>query len=71
MGEVAAPKRLRRTRRERLGAALSLLDDDRFDRLITGHSALQDLPQRMGPLLDESETILHVVDHPRYKHSNR
>ncbi|WP_208009719.1 zinc-dependent alcohol dehydrogenase [Nesterenkonia sphaerica] len=43
VGEVAAPKRLRRTRRQRLAAALHLLDS-RFDALITGVSALDELP---------------------------
>jgi NADPH:quinone reductase-like Zn-dependent oxidoreductase len=43
VGEVAAPKRLRRSRAERLAAALKLLDS-RFDALVTGRSSLEDLP---------------------------
>ncbi|WP_150460682.1 MDR/zinc-dependent alcohol dehydrogenase-like family protein [Nesterenkonia ebinurensis] len=64
VGQVAAPKRLRRTRRERLTAALNLLDE-RFDALVTGHSPLEQLPAVMedfacGKVWTRDE-ILHVV----------
>ncbi|MDZ5076180.1 zinc-binding alcohol dehydrogenase [Nesterenkonia sp. HG001] len=66
VGEVAQPRRLRRTRRQRLQLALSLLDE-RFDALLTGRSPLEDLPEVMDALAAEdptwSGTICHVVDH--------
>ncbi|WP_022872039.1 zinc-dependent alcohol dehydrogenase [Nesterenkonia alba] len=64
VGEVATAKRLRRTRRERLSTAVSLLDD-RFDSLITGSSPLQDLPQVMDDLTNGAawtrDCVLHTV----------
>lgn len=76
VGQVASPKRLRRTRAERLSTALALLDE-RFDALITGRSPLEELPAVMDqmagrgtagpeqPLEDHMNTsrkeILHVV----------
>ncbi|GAB3187867.1 zinc-dependent alcohol dehydrogenase [Nesterenkonia suensis] len=66
VGEVAQPRRLRRTRRDRLRLALSLLDE-RFDRLLTGRSPLEDLPTVMDALAaadpDWAGTICHVIDH--------
>ncbi|GAA1813948.1 zinc-dependent alcohol dehydrogenase [Nesterenkonia flava] len=64
VGEVAAPKRLRRSRAERLSTALGLLDE-RFDQLITGSSPLDELPRVMddfalGADWTRSE-MLHVV----------
>lgn len=64
VGEVATPKRHRRTRGQRLGLALNLLDE-RFDALITGHSALARLPATMDELAAGSDwargQLLHVV----------
>lgn len=64
VGEVAAPKRLRRTRAQRLGTALGLLDE-RFDLLVTGSSPLERLPEVMNDLASGAEwtrqQLLHVV----------
>ncbi|GAB3842067.1 zinc-dependent alcohol dehydrogenase [Nesterenkonia populi] len=68
VGEVASPKRLRRTRTERLATALGLLADERFDALITGRSPLTQLPGEMNRLLADPETILHVIDYPAHQH---
>jgi NADPH:quinone reductase-like Zn-dependent oxidoreductase len=50
VGAVAPARRARRSHRERLALALSLLADPVYDRLITGHCTLDDLPQRMAQL---------------------
>jgi NADPH:quinone reductase-like Zn-dependent oxidoreductase len=50
VGAVAPARRARRTHRERLALALSLLADPVYDRLITGHCTLDELPQRMAAL---------------------
>lgn len=64
VGEVAAPKRLRRSRRERLAAALHMLDE-RFDALVTGSSPLERLPEVMDDFAGAAEwtrsQLLHTV----------
>ncbi|NLS10636.1 dehydrogenase [Nesterenkonia sp. MY13] len=64
VGEVAAPKRLRRSRRQRLATALELLDE-RFDALITGSSPLVELPRVMDDFARRADwtnnEILHIV----------
>lgn len=64
VGEVAAPKRLRRSRSQRLAAALGLLDD-RFDALVTGSSPLAKLPEVMNDFARAAEwtrsQLLHVI----------
>ncbi len=50
VGHVAAARRARRTRAERLAQGLELLRDGRFDALITGRCRLQDLPEGMARL---------------------
>lgn len=64
VGEVAAPKRLRRSRSQRLAAALGLLDE-RFDALVTGSSPLAKLPEVMNDFAGAAEwtrsQLLHVV----------
>ncbi|TLQ00246.1 zinc-binding alcohol dehydrogenase [Nesterenkonia salmonea] len=64
VGEVAAPKRLRRTRRQRLAAALELLDP-RFDALVTGSSSLDDLPTVLDDFSRKADwtrnQLLHAV----------
>lgn len=66
VGEVAQPRRLRRTRRQRLQFALQMLDE-RFDTLITGRSPLRQLPTLMTSLAEDAPpvrgTICHVIDH--------
>ncbi|WP_145996964.1 zinc-dependent alcohol dehydrogenase [Brevibacterium antiquum] len=67
VGQVPAGHRARRTRSQRLRAALSALHDDRFDALITGTSRWQDLPQLMDELSSDTttaaETLCHVFDY--------
>jgi len=50
VGAVAPARRARRSHRERLASALSLLADPVYDRLITGRCTLDELPQRMAQL---------------------
>ncbi|MGH7032244.1 MAG: zinc-dependent alcohol dehydrogenase [Stellaceae bacterium] len=53
VGEVAAPRRARRSRRDRLALALALLADPAYDRLITGECRLEDLPEALARLAAE------------------
>ncbi|WP_093616217.1 zinc-dependent alcohol dehydrogenase [Actinoplanes philippinensis] len=49
----------------RLQVALDLLQDPRFDALITGHSDFDDLPQVLPRLADGTlKALCHVIDHP-------
>jgi threonine dehydrogenase-like Zn-dependent dehydrogenase len=50
VGEVAAARRSRRTRDDRMRLALRLLADPAFDALLTGDSTFDDLPAVMGDL---------------------
>lgn len=50
VGEVAAARRARHSRRDRLAMALALLADPVYDRLVTGRGTLDALPQRMARL---------------------
>jgi threonine dehydrogenase-like Zn-dependent dehydrogenase len=62
VGEVAAARRGRRTRAERLAVALRLLTDPAFDALLTGESAFEDLPEVMGKLASGSIAALcHTI----------
>ena len=62
VGEVAAARRSRRTRADRLRLALSLLVDPAYDALLTGVSPFAALPEVM-PRLASSElpALCHVV----------
>jgi threonine dehydrogenase-like Zn-dependent dehydrogenase len=62
VGAVAAARRARWTRRQRLALALDLLADPVFDRLLSGSSSFADLPQTMARLAGDSRgTLCHVV----------
>lgn len=50
VGHVAAARRARRTRAQRLSQGLTLLRDGRFDALISGHCSLAELPAVMARL---------------------
>lgn len=71
VGQVPGPRRMRRTRGERLATALDLLDS-RFEMLISGHSPLSELPAVMRDVAAGApwtrEQILHVIDHPLAEH---
>ena len=62
VGEVAAARRTRRSRAERLALALDLLDDPAFDALLTGESRFEELPDLMPKLADGSVPALcHTI----------
>jgi threonine dehydrogenase-like Zn-dependent dehydrogenase len=62
VGEVAAARRSRRTRADRLRLALSLLDDPAYDALLTGESPFAALPEVMPRLASgELPALCHVV----------
>jgi threonine dehydrogenase-like Zn-dependent dehydrogenase len=62
VGAVAASRRSRRTRRDRLTFAMGLLRDPMFDCLITGRSAFEHLPETMAGLAsDPGDALCHVV----------
>ncbi len=62
VGEVAASRRARHSRRDRLALALALLGDASFDRLLTGESPLSALPDVMPRLVQTPDGALcHVI----------
>ena len=62
VGAVATAQRARWSHRRRLALALDLLADPVFDRLITGDSAFDDLPQAMARLArDPGGALCHLV----------
>jgi NADPH:quinone reductase-like Zn-dependent oxidoreductase len=62
VGAVATAQRARWSHRRRLALALDLLADPVFDRLITGDSAFDDLPQAMARLArDPDGALCHLV----------
>lgn len=64
VGEVAASRRARRTRGDRMALALDLLRDDGFDALVTGSSPFAQLPETMRRLAGgELPGLFHVVDY--------
>jgi threonine dehydrogenase-like Zn-dependent dehydrogenase len=70
VGEVAAPQRDRRTRRQRLELALQLLADPVFDVLLNGSSTWTELPAVMRSLAEDSADgtighLCHTIDWSR------
>ena len=66
VGEVAAARRARRTRADRLALALELLRSPAFDALLTGSSRFDELPATLRALASgELDALCHVVDYPR------
>lgn len=64
VGEVAASRRARRTRSDRLSLALGLLRDETFDALITGSSPFAQLPDTMLRLASgDLQALCHVIDY--------
>ncbi len=62
VGAVATPQRARWSHRRRLALALDLLADARFDALLTGMSAFEDLPATMARLANTPDgTLCHVI----------
>ena len=62
VGAVATARRARRTYRQRLNLALELLADPVYDRLITGETALDQLPEKMAQLArDPAGALCEIV----------
>ena len=62
VGHVAAAQRPRWDTRRRMALALSLLDHDELDVLITGESVFEDLPSTMAALSSSAgDTICHRI----------
>jgi threonine dehydrogenase-like Zn-dependent dehydrogenase len=64
VGAVAAPRRARRTRTQRLELALELLRDRRFDALVTSSGPLADLPRHMTLGASREDSLCHMVTYP-------
>jgi threonine dehydrogenase-like Zn-dependent dehydrogenase len=65
VGEVALPRRHRRTRGERLALALELLRDPAYDVLISGASSFDDLPELMADLsAGRRAALCHTITYP-------
>lgn len=54
VGEVALPRRSRRTHRDRLALAVELLVDPAYDALLTGSSTFDELPETMAAIASGS-----------------
>jgi NADPH:quinone reductase-like Zn-dependent oxidoreductase len=64
VSEVAAARRVRRSRAERLAVAMGLLSDPGYDALITGTSPFDELPDTMVRLASgELQALCHVIDY--------
>jgi threonine dehydrogenase-like Zn-dependent dehydrogenase len=62
VGQVAAARRTRRTRSDRLALALELLRDPAFDVLLTGSSPFPELPEVMARLATgELPALCHTI----------
>ena len=62
VGQVAAARRTRRTRADRLALALELLRDPAFDVLLTGSSPFSELPEVMARLATgELPALCHTI----------
>ncbi len=62
VGRVSPARSARRTSADRLALALDLLRDPAYDRLLTGSSSLEDLPDVMASLADGARSeICHTV----------
>lgn len=61
VGQVSPGQRPRWSHRERLSLALSLLDQDALDVLITGESPFEDLPATMARLAQSTRELCHRI----------
>ena len=48
----------------RLEEALALCSDPRLDVLVRGSTAFADIPARIGAILDDPETLCHLIRYP-------
>jgi threonine dehydrogenase-like Zn-dependent dehydrogenase len=65
VGEVAAPRRGRRTFADRMALALDLLRDPAYDALVTGESTFTELPAVLAALADGSlPALCHTISYP-------
>jgi threonine dehydrogenase-like Zn-dependent dehydrogenase len=66
VGEVAAARRSRRTRADRLRLALRLLADPAYDALLTGASPFAELPEVMAKIASGGlPALCHTIDYDR------
>jgi len=64
VGEVALPRRGRRTRRDRLALAIELLVDPAYDVLLTGRSKFDELPETMAAIAAGSrDGLCHTINY--------
>lgn len=61
VGEVAAARRARRTRAQRLDLALRFLADERLDVLLDGETWFSELPAAMARLAEAPGPLCHIV----------
>lgn len=61
VGAIAPARRARRTFADRVGLALRLLADPKYDALITGESGFADLPRLMPRLTTDGTTLCHRI----------
>jgi len=65
VGMVSPARRARRSHRDRLATALDLLRDPAYDRLITGESRFEELPETMARLAAAGAGVLtHRIRYP-------
>ncbi|WP_374223598.1 zinc-binding alcohol dehydrogenase [Arthrobacter sp. ISL-30] len=69
VGSVALSRRHRRTTRQRLDLAVSVLRDPVFDHFLTAESPFTDLPDVVQALSDgQIEDLCHVITYPQTDH---
>jgi threonine dehydrogenase-like Zn-dependent dehydrogenase len=61
VGAVATSHRADWSHGRRLGEALSLCADPRLDVLVQAETPFADLPSRMGAILDDTDTLCHLI----------
>jgi len=68
VGEVAAARRERRSRADRLALALRLLADPAYDVLLTGESSFDELPEVLGKLASGSlPALCHTIHYSGHR----
>ena len=66
VGQVARPRRHRRTTAQRLAFAVGLLEDDAFDALLGAETAFAELPETMDRLASgDLPGLCHVIRYPQ------
>ncbi|MFJ4027130.1 zinc-binding alcohol dehydrogenase [Paenarthrobacter sp. NPDC089989] len=65
VGEVAMPRRHRRTTSQRLETAVAALEDPLFDTFLTSECVFRNLPGTLADLLEKPGGFCHVVAYPK------